>query len=452
MKQACLAFLIVAAICPALVWSQTSSVEITPPRPAADESHFGEKISRTMSDLATSTPENRKKVRVLFYGQSITNQSWSAAIARRLKKQYPNADLTIENRAIGGFTAERLMKTAEQDLYSYYPDLVFFHVYGGLKGEFETIVSNIRKRTTAEIILATHHVSHPGIEAAQAEHEQTSQMIRDLAVKYDCELVEAREEWKGYLMDNHLPMQDLLQDVVHLNLKGCALMEALVWRHFRYSPAFTTPHAEWIKTIPVEAARDGSIKTNFIGNRVDLIAGTSSQPLGSATIRIDEKSPSTNPLAYACTRPSLAYEVWWPALYTVGRKTMPVAENWILKFTEISENGRKFKYSVSGSKTGPDGSGDSSAMFTSNSGRVVIDPVDFGIASAWEYSSKPCPDGFEIHWSVVPLCLDTYRAGEAVVTTVVKGIENATHTLEIIPTGNGSVPIREIKIYTPPIK
>lgn len=439
------------AICPLSVRAEAETHgEIALPPSATEASRLGEKISRTMTDLATSTPEDRKKVKVLFYGQSITAQSWSHALAEHLKKEYPNADITVENRAIGGFTAERLLKTAEQDLYPFCPDLVIFHAYLGANGELEEIVSNIRKRTTAEIVLATHHVSNPGNADAQKEHEKTSQLIRDIAARYDCELVEVREEWKQYLQDNNLEIQDLLQDQVHLNPKGCDLMEALMWRHFRYSPTFPNPHSEWIKTVPVKAAPDGRIKVDFTGNRVDLIAGTSHLPPGTAAVKVDGQPPSANPLSYICTLPSRAFEVWWPALYTVGHRTMPVEEDWVLKLTDIRENGSQFHYTVTGSRTGPDGAGDNSEVFVSHSGRVVIDPADLGgVALACQYTHKPCPDGFEIHWSVFPLCQDIYRAGEKTATTIVQGIENADHTLEIIPLGDGAVPVDAVRIYTP---
>ena len=82
--------LIAACLC-ASAPAQEPAAAIPPPRPAADESAFGAKIARTMTDLATSTSGERKPVRVLFYGQSITRQPWSSAIGERLKKEFPDA-------------------------------------------------------------------------------------------------------------------------------------------------------------------------------------------------------------------------------------------------------------------------------------------------------------------------------------------------------------------------
>jgi hypothetical protein len=429
-----------------------------PPKPAADESAFGAKIARTMTDLATSTPARKNPVRVLFYGQSITAQPWSSAISERLKKAYPDAELTIENRAIGGFEADRLRKTAREDLYPFYPDLVIFQVYGGGNGELEGILSEIRRQTTAEIMISTHHVSHEGNAWVQGEYDKQSQAIRELAAKYDCELVEVRDEWKQYLAENQLKTQDLLRDAVHLNDKGNRLMEALVWRHLRYNKDFANPHADEIKTVPVRPGADGSYKVAFTGNRVDVVAAPADEPRGSARILIDGQPPSADPNAYAITRPSKAQDVWYPALYTVGWQKPPLIEDWTLKLTELSADAKQFKFTVTGSQTGPDGTGSSGGKFVSNSGRVVIDPKDFGLEAACAYTKKPCPPDFEIKWSVVPMFKDTYRAPKSkdpanpVRTTVAQLLENGPHTLEILPNADGSVPVQAIQVFQPPAK
>jgi hypothetical protein len=425
--------------------------------PDADESNFGARIARSMTALATSTAKKRNPLRVLFYGQSITAQPWSQAICARLRKEYPHVDFSFGIRAIGGFTAERLVKTACQDLYPFYPDLVIFQAYGGTEGELENIISNIRKQTTAEIMISTHHISHDGNVQIQNEYDKQSQLIRDLAVKYDCELVDVREEWKQYLSDNHLKIRDLLADTIHLNDKGCKLMEALIWRHLRYNKGFSNPDADWIKTIPVQPTTDGSIKLNFTGNRVDIVADATDKVLGTARILIDGKAPSANPKAYAFTRSSSAPDVWWPALYTVSSKSTPTVEDWTLKITEYNPDTKQFRFDVTGSKTGPDGHGCSWKLFVSTSGRIVIAPEDFGIESALAYSKKKLPDGFEIKWSVVPMFHDIYRASKTVDpakpvhTTIVQLIENGAHTLEIIPNKDGAVPIKAIQVFQPPL-
>src|SRR5689334_1428988 len=82
-----------------------------PPDPAQREH-----LRRSIALLQSSTPEHRHTVRILFYGQSITQQNWWQEVARYLRATYTNADLVIENRAIGGHASQLLVKTAEADL------------------------------------------------------------------------------------------------------------------------------------------------------------------------------------------------------------------------------------------------------------------------------------------------------------------------------------------------
>ena len=55
-----------------------------------------EHLRRSLTLLDTSTPTDRKTVRVLFYGQSITQQSWWKEVERYLRTTYTNANLIIE--------------------------------------------------------------------------------------------------------------------------------------------------------------------------------------------------------------------------------------------------------------------------------------------------------------------------------------------------------------------
>src|SRR5258708_4756409 len=131
--------------------------------PVADDPSFGAGVQRTMSLLAESTPQKRNKVRVLFYGQSITEQDWWRQVAEDLRRRFPNADLVIENKAVGGFASQLLSRLAEHDIPAFYPDLAIFHVYGA-HDKYEEILKLIRTRTTAEILMQRDHVTKWPVE------------------------------------------------------------------------------------------------------------------------------------------------------------------------------------------------------------------------------------------------------------------------------------------------
>ncbi len=79
-----------------------------PPARLPDASGWGRNIQRTMRLLATSTPEHRNTVRILFYGQSITEQKWAKLVEDDLRRRFPHANLIVENRALGGFASQML--------------------------------------------------------------------------------------------------------------------------------------------------------------------------------------------------------------------------------------------------------------------------------------------------------------------------------------------------------
>jgi hypothetical protein len=425
-----------------------------------------------MTLLATSTAEHRHPVRVLFYGQSITKQKWWIDVANDLKQRFPHADLTVENRAIGGFAAPLLIRSAEHDLYPFYPDLIIFHVYGG-DDDYEAIIANVRRRTTSEIAFHSDHItwlptgtSTDDPEKLRAYHwhdYHSTQWLAKLADKYGCESIEIREPWKRYLKDNNLLPKDLLSDDIHLNDWGNFLLASLVKPHLRYNPKF--PSNLWKDLVQTHVVgtdvqwKDGRLVLEFEGNRVDAIAAKPTDANSAAArILIDGKKPSQFPELYRSTRPSDAVGVDWPAIIQVSWQKPLIVEDWTARITEISEDASKFKFEVVGSKTGLDGSGTSDRKFVSNSGRVVIEPKNWWLKNAREYSQKPTPEGFEIKWQVKPMFVDEYvppqieDPTQEYFTTLAQNLSNSKHRLEIIPEQNGMVPIQSLRVYRPPLK
>ena len=459
--------------------------------PAENEALFGARIPRTMTLLATSGGAYREPVKILFYGQSITSTRWTDIVRNELKARFPHANLTVENKAIGGFGAQMLIRTAAHDVYPTYPDLIVYQVYGGGHDRtLEAFVANVRRFTTAEIMLLTHHVRNPVYERSD---EGSSTEWRYIAQKYNCELVEAREEWKQYLEAGDLPLNKLVSgDLIHLNDEGIKLMASLVLRHFRYNTVFpsgwagtvrtyeakrpideliddeiTYPNEPWVLEgrTPVGTSPDSPLKLTFEGNRVDVIPGRAgSEELGTAKVLIDGLPPSEHTGCYSITRPTTLNGFWWPALIRVGRNQPLILEEWTLHMTEVEniEADKKknayardhfeFSYTVTGSKTGLDGSGTSKERFVSNSGRVIIDPRDFMFEHARGWPKTWPKKDFEIKWKVEPHFADVYDASKRGTVTVAQGLTNREHTIEIIPNGDGAVPIRAIRVYRPPLR
>lgn len=475
-----------------LAAADPATVAAAAPGPLAPhpyEAFLGARIQRTMTLLATSTRIQRNPVRVLFYGQSIVAGAHvSRAFTAWAAKEFPHAKVEIENRAIGGYTAPTLVRTARQDVAPFYPDLVCFHVYDGHdSGELERIVSDIRRFTTAELLMWTHHQDHYGPDGTERDksRDDASAFRRMLAQKYNAELVEVREEWKQWLAQNpQFPRKDLLVDNIHLNGKGGALMSEMVLRHCRFNPLFPSWWASMVRTYearrPLEERSDeirldgawkrhgvgagtsaaGTMTLRFHGNRVvaDLLAVGGKQ--GTLEVLVDGKPPSAHPDCYTVTRPTgNPLNASRPMVNRILSAGAPVAEDWNLALSEVSEDGKSFKFSVTGTVSGADGEGsDKDEVFTSRSGRLTFRPAEITAAAMAAQTKKPFPREFTAKFSTVLLGADSVRCpdklgeGELNRVVLVQGIANGEHTLELRAKGDGPVAVRELIVHRPPLE
>jgi hypothetical protein len=140
-----------------------------------DTSLFRQGTSRTAWLL-----NNGKEIRILVYGQSISAQEWWQEVKSFLEMRYPQARIHMANKAIGGFSSERLKLTVDNDVISFYPDLVLFHDYGN-EEDYETIIQTIRKRTTAEIAVQTDHMA---VQAQTFHDKHSEEWLPALCRKY----------------------------------------------------------------------------------------------------------------------------------------------------------------------------------------------------------------------------------------------------------------------------
>ena len=409
-------------------------------------------IQRTMRSLAGERNPG-EKIRILFYGQSITAQRWRDHVVADLKKRFPEANLEIQNRAIGGFQSPALRRTAEHDLYPFYPDLLIFHVYGDL-ANYEAIIRKVRETTTAEIVLWTDHVAHPD---RMERDDQYSEGIRRIAQKHDCMLVDVRKAWKQHLADSGKAPGDFLRDSVHLNAAGEKLLGDIIKAELVRTNEFgENEEAEaQILDVPLESdavtiGENGEISLSFEGNRVVAVSD-GSNPSGKLAIRLDGREVKTFPGAWAATRPSKSAN-WMPAIRHVALGEDPVDETWTVTcLPDSADDGTKIHFRLSGSVTGDDGEGWSTEDFISNSVRIRIARPDWNIAFPLKLRKTSLPKDFQVTWKVYPLFAETFAPGEkSAETMLIQGIPNGKHSLTIKPTEKRKpIGIRKFKIYRP---
>jgi hypothetical protein len=469
------------------------TAEIPPVPPSADAAWFGAGLGRTMT-LLESGGQTRRPVRILFYGQSITASGWVWDLVRRLRERYPQTEIQAENWAIGGWGIDKLNRTIKHDILRARPDLVVLHAYCYGSWEWERIIQNIRRETTAEIIIRSAHIDR-GMKTQPNEESSESLLLRRLARTYGCELVECRKEWRQYLAAHQMDAELLLADGLHLSRKGCLLMAQLYERHFAPNPASKS----WFERVrryeamrPLADRRDDevkligagwsdravnsvvsmgtndSLKLKFYGNRVDLVMPAHS---GAAKVLIDGKAPSELNLLFG-TRPGRIGDV--PAdLMTYYTGPNMLAETWELKFTHVSGDHNKYRWTLTGSKTGPDGEGDNSTLFVSKSGRITIRPEDFlmdvkGIDRE-KKALVPVEGECSLKWTILPSPYKDEVQGVPMrpeeqkqvhnarydvfyrYITIVDGLPQGEHELTLIPTKPNQFSIDAVEVHCPPL-
>jgi hypothetical protein len=419
----------------------------------ADTARFSPFVSRTARRLqAPSSPADT--VRVVVYGQSISMQDWWKDVKSYLQTQYPRTPLVVLNRAIGGFSAERLKLMVANDLVPLAPDLVLFHDYGN-EADYETIIRTIRGRTTAEVAVQTDHVAVGQNEAWHDRHN--GEWLPALCKKYNLALLDVRTAWKTYLQRHNLPASALLTDGVHLNAHGNYLMAGIIKRYLG-----ALPHAATLASPPVltthRPGRQGrpapqKLRLPVAGNRVDLVWAAGGPPGGSVSVKFNGQKPSTRPDCYFYTRPARRPEGFFLThmgqLLAMQLGGLPQEEDWTLTVTAVDTARGQLHFTLRGSRTGEDGAGRSDSLFTSRSGRITITPEGwFRRKSPGDFGQfRWLAPGDTLGWQVKGMGKDTVAPSSTGPVTVVLGVPNGRHVLEL----EGNPLPAEVRVYQSPV-
>jgi hypothetical protein len=475
----------------------------TPPAPE-DTSGFGKGVQRTMQRLATSNPSNKNTVKILVYGQSISHGTWWLKLREKLQAQFPNANLVMENKAIGGFASQLLSKPFIHDVLPYNYDLVLFHVYGS-QWTYDTILRNIRTFNTSEMALQNDQ----GRKGSDNWADQMSYVnIPNMAKTYRLEMMDVRTPWTKYLDDNKLQANQLTTDGVHLNDHGNYLLGELIARHLAYKPQFPTDPQQTVKIY--EVGKDvffsnARLEMDFEGNRIEVVGNDNPSGAGQVRVEIDGKRPREYPGCFYYTRPNDSTEV--PNYYTHApnspkRKDWPWAvgsiiridgstttqEDWTIEVSNLVKRNRtdnsgknvladiSFDFKLTGSVTGEDGTGrmtftrnmnngnftndftPSNTNFVSKSGKIRISPSDWWIPQVLHENAPykvSFENGFKIRWKAKGNFNDPYmNTGSSNPniensTLLAHGFPKGFHKLSLSVIGGGDHSIKYIKVFNP---
>lgn len=427
-------------------------------------------IQRTMHLLAESSPERRNTVRILIYGQSLSAQDWWLKVKDYLEQQFPDANLIMDNKSIGGFASQFLVKTVRRDVLDFYPDLILFHVFGSDQ-HYEEILAIMRSLTTTEIMIWNDPQNQP---EPNPWHEKMSyEIIPLLALKYKCKFIDLRTPIQKYVADNGLVYADeFTRDGLHFNEKGCELLASQIIPHFVYDPELEADPDQLVKTYHVGQDvqwYDGALDMEFEGNRVDIISEAASNPGNHFQIFVDGKKPSQFATAYNHTRPNDNGERGWiwgvGAPVRIQRKAPWVNESFTLTYDIVDYESRFLSFHIEGSVSGYEGEGNNREDFVSNSGRVFIqaNEVNDSLSGDWhvfrthDVTGFRIEDGYTVTWDTYLMGSDTFMSKVRIdernddASTLFKGIPNGRHTLKLITEDKAIPQITHIKVYRPPV-
>jgi hypothetical protein len=417
-----------------------------------------------MNLLHKSTPGKRNEVRILVYGQSISEQKWWLDVKRAVSERFPYANLIMENKAIGGFSTQYLFKTVEMDVCSFYPDLVLLHIYGNSK-DYEAVLNTIRSRTAAEVAIMTdHYIGENSWSDTMCYH-----ILPALAEKYKCDIINIRDPWKAYLKDNDLETSALLSDGTHLNDFGNFIMAELVKPMFVWKSSIADDPFGLLRCCKVGSDihfSGDTLSVHINGNRADLVYISSGAQRGdSMRIMLDCKPPSSFQGCYYITRPYNNNGKTWPwdlpAMICINHTAPWLAEEWTCTYTRAKPPYLDVRFTISGSETGKDGKGRTDRDFTSRSGRVIIGKGDAESGGDWHLNRSyrvlkteiKSRDSFK--WKTYSISTDVFvpdsdngNGGERS-SVLFQGVPNSEHELKIVAVGSKRPSMTMIRVYRP---
>jgi len=447
--------------------------------------------------------------------------SWTAAqgdgygLIHAIRQRFPQAPPLVYKRHCGSGTPwEYAAGWVKQFVAVEQPDLVFTYTVGSAAG-LDTLLTEVRRHTTADIIVPSIHFKPPcTITPHDIENSPGQQwgQIREICRKHGAEFVENRRELAEYLTRAGLSPDDLLFDHVHQNLHGIMRVWDNVARHiakpdrFAYAPesrerriAVAPPAATATERVSLsgdwESARGvvrtiaagARLKVHFTGNRIDVLGRRT--PAGGTVKLLVDGVPAEQAPVFATTfiqakaavpqRPFVHNaQDCSPHAVDLGKNLVP--QTWTIVMT--SDVG---DYRLQGSVTGPDGVGNLARPFRSTSGQIGIDPkfwregrvpiqgrpvVERGGKPVVEFGATPVPVVYENGKPVAygdvkgdTFTFDVYRCAPAALSfrsekpaplaeSAVRNLANGAHTLEIVASGDGEVSIAGLYVFQPPEK
>ena len=443
------------------------------PYQAAPRPNDGANLALTIEKLEKGFDPERPFL-IWAIGSSFTNGLGDGStLIALLRERFPNLPKIVYKRMAGNSTPYHLCRGwARHLVIPEQPDLVLLYNFGKTH-DLEELVAELRRHTTADIIMPTLHWCRPHQKVwpdpdARNSHQEP-QALRAACEKHGVEFVENRRELTQYMLAHKLPIESLLGDSVHQTRYAAKMTNMNIARHvhrpakFAYDPRSRERRLEAEGHEAVKAqgswtrsggalradAKGSSITVAFTGSRIDLI-GWRAPDGGTAEVILDGKPAAEARVFYAgYIRPNRKNAPAPPnpprdrAPHRVTLGTHIVSQTWTL--TMITDTA---DYQLVGSVTGPDGKGNARRPFTSMSGQIIVEP---------EFWRQPHTNrtGDTFTFEVTRCTIghvDFKGKAEKFRLTLAQNLTNGPHTLKLSAQGDGPIAVDAFDVFEPPEK
>jgi hypothetical protein len=420
--------------------------------------------------LANASAESGVAVRVLFFGQSITEQIWWQSAAASIRVEFPNSTFIIENRAIGGHSAERLKLLVDSEVSAFQPDLVVLHVYGASR-DYLNVVRGIRKSTTADMVVATDHItSEVDLNEVVSSHCLfESRLIRSLVSKirstcagtsyatwfnysflpslvdkYGLQLFDVRSAWKAELMRTGKEPKAFLSDAIHLNEYGNRLMATSFSESFKsWKSLFSSTLVDRVPTRTSQANINGGKPTSLPDGvyRIDIAkyrCKTKSDDRNDLHLSTELFPKSKAKDFYSSTISSFLPGSKWPAIIKIDMEaSVPKIGIWAMRIDKVHISEKHWGFSVYDPDGNFAGAGSSNKKFVTLDQNLSIVPSSWNRAFAFDQQHVGLQQGTILTWRVAR----NNAGSEPVVLQAQRLIAPQTFRVTKDPIGEISLPL-----------
>ncbi|MBA2113261.1 SGNH/GDSL hydrolase family protein [Bremerella alba] len=436
----------------------------------------GKHMALTMKKIQQGDQLGRPLV-IWALGSSYTNFLGDGSeLIDMIRQRFPNAPDIVYHKHVGSATEYRFLDGwVRHLLIADPPDVVLLYAVEKGKGTPEEVIREIRACSTADILVPSIHYRKQRDYLWGKRDEPVDQNvegIKKLVEPYGIEYVENRGEMAAWMSDNNLSPKDMTFDSVHQNKRTRNIINQNIARHFHVPNQFAYDPSERERNLSVIDGKDiqlgqGFLKTNngqavtasnqgatlevaFKGNRIDMNA-RSGQDAGTAQLFLDGQ-PADEIDAYYATFIRPESDKGTPRLtgdmapHGIFLEKNIEPQTWTI--TMVGEDGSG-GFKLVGSKTGPDGHGNAQQAFTSDSGQIRLDPLD------WRDPQKTVAGHrfvFEVKRATLGEVSFAQNNTGSHRFRLVTNLTNGSHKLKLVANGDGPITIESFDIYEPPLK